>query len=153
MTPQSLAGTNFGVGILSSAIAGYGQYSSGQNERRAYDYDAMQQAEAITQRTRSTVGRQASGYAASGVDIASGSPLLVMAATAGRGAKEEEETTAGLRYQGAMAAWSGVMAGIGTFLSGMTKSASAYSSTFKPPSPSVSPQSMVAGLPPNWMGP
>lgn len=138
MTPQTLAGADMGVGIIGSAIAGYGQYESGQQQKKAYDYNARVQAEAIQQKYSEQIGKHAGAYAASGVDILSGSPLLVMAATAARGEKEEFETTTALRYEGAMAAWGGTMAGIGTFLSGLTKSATAYQqATAKTPPPTV----------------
>jgi len=39
------------------------------------------------------VGKQADAYAASGVDIASGSPLMIMAAMVARGAQQAEEET------------------------------------------------------------
>ena len=147
MTPQTLAGADMGVGILGSAISGYGQYEAGQQQKKAYDYNAKVQAEAIAQKTSGRIGAQAATYAASGVDIASGSPLLVMAATAARGSKEEFETTTALKYEGAMAAWGGTMAGIGTFLSGLTKSAIGYQqATAKTPKPTFSPDPVQADL-------
>jgi len=136
MTPQTGSGSSaggsgvaagtFGVGALGAMIAGFGQYESGQEQRTAYDINAANQEEAIIQKTGSRVGKQASAYAASGVDIQSGSPLLIMAATAARGAGEARQTGDALRYEGAMAAWSGTMSGIGTFLGGISKAASQY---------------------------
>ena len=70
------------------------------------------------QRYSSLVGKQASAYAASGVDITRGSPLLMMAATAGRGGQQaaeiyqsgSEKATLD-RYYGKVAAFRGTMAG------------------------------------------
>ena len=126
MTPQLGSLALAGVG---AATTGFGQYESGQEQRTAYDFNADAEAEALAQKRLAVTGRQASAYAASGVDIASGSPLMIMAATAARGAKEEQENTAILKYEGSMAAWSGTMSGIGSFLQGIGKAASAFQSS------------------------
>lgn len=140
MTPQAISGSMFGVGILSSVLTGVGQYESGQQQKQAYDYNAditlantRSKASATQQQYTALVGRQAAGYAASGVDVASGSPLLIMAATAGRGGLAVEQTVekgnqeAALeRYYGKIAAFRGTMGGIGSFLSGITQSAIQY---------------------------
>jgi len=88
------------------------------------------------EKTSERTGKQASSYAASGVDIASGSPLLIMAATAARGSQQGEEIeSAGTeeaaiqKYYGKIAAFSGTMSGIGAFMSGMT---STFASSLKP---------------------
>ena len=152
MTPQTIAASTFGIGILSSAIGGYGKYEQGQQEIAAYDYSAditlenmQQRMQTNTQNFTALVGRQAAAYAGAGVDIASGSPLLIMAATAARGGKQGEmirqsgTQEANLqRYYGKMAAWGGTMAGIGDFLSGISQSASGYyNTTSKLPKPSA----------------
>lgn len=140
MTPQSIAGADAGVGILSSAIAGFGSYESGQQQKSADDYNAdvtlsnmRNQMVANTEKFTALVGKQATGYAASGVDIASGSPLLIMAATAARGGQQGEqieqagtEEAALQRYYGKIAAFTGTMGGINTFLQGISKTATAY---------------------------
>jgi len=151
MTPQAISGASFGIGAISSVISGFGQYQSGQATRSAYDYNAditmenmRDQVEATTQQYAVLRGKQASSYAASGVDIASGSPLLIMAATAARGAQEakriEEAGTEEAelqRYYGKIAAYGGTMGGIGAFLSGLSRSATGYyGATAKPPAPS-----------------
>jgi hypothetical protein len=136
MTPQDDKSAFAGVGALSSLFAGIGQYQSGQAQKAADDYNAQitlqnMQAQMVAsqQKYSALVGKQASAYARAGVDIASGSPLLVMAATAARGAQQGEQIEqAGTeeatlqRYYGKIAAWQGEMGGIGTFLSGMTRS-------------------------------
>ncbi len=152
LTPQSTAGAGLGIGVLSSVLSGFGSYESGQEQEKAYDYNAditlsnmRDQMEANTEATIARIGKQASAYAASGVDIASGSPLLIMAATAARGAVQgkqieeagTEEATL-QRYYGKIAAFSGTMGGIGSFLSGVSKAATAYSGAMgNIPSPSA----------------
>jgi hypothetical protein len=123
-----------GLGALTSLVSGIGQYESGQAQKRAYDYNAaialqrmQQQMETSEEQYSKLTGEQASRYAAAGVDIASGSPLLVMALTTAKGAKEQEseyvagtEEAALQRYYGKVAAFSGTMGGISAFLSGLT---------------------------------
>jgi hypothetical protein len=143
MTPQDDKSAFAGVGVLSSLFAGIGQYQSGQAQKAADDYNAQitlqnMQAQMVAsqQKYSALVGKQASAYARAGVDVASGSPLLVMAATAARGAQQGEQIEqAGTeeatlqKYYGKIAAWQGEMGGIGTFLSGMTRSIAPLMST------------------------
>lgn len=138
-----MSGISSGTALLiaggtSSAISGGGKILAGQQQKDAYDYNAdialqnMRTKMVANQENFSDrVGRQASAYAASGVDITSGSPLLVMAATAARGGQQGSEIEdAGNeeaemeRYYGREAAFSGTMSGIGSFLNGMTSSLS-----------------------------
>ena len=136
MTPQS-AGMGFaGLGALGGLVSGIGQYQQGQEQKAAYDYNAavtiqqMRESMQTSEAKYSTlIGRQASAYAKAGVDIASGSPLLVMAHTAAQGGVEQTreyeagtEEAALQRYYGKVAAFSGTMGGINTFLSGIAKS-------------------------------
>jgi hypothetical protein len=135
VTPQNAGLAFAGVGGIGSLFTGIGQIQSGQEQQAAYNYNAAialqnaQQQEQTTQAKYSAlIGKQASSYAKAGVDIASGSPLLVMAHTAAQGATEEaRENTAGTeeaalqQYYGKVAAWSGMSSGIGSFLSGMSK--------------------------------
>lgn len=162
MTPQSTAGSTFGLGVLSSAISGFGKYEQGQQEQKAYNYDA-----AITlqntankmvsnqQQFSTLVGRQATSYAGAGVDVASGSPLLIMAATAARGGQQGEEIeqagteeAALQRYYGKIAAFGGTMSGIGSFLSGVSSAATGYATATATPSGGVpvAPLSMYGDL-------
>lgn len=152
MTPQSggggVAGATFGLGVLSSAISGFGKYEQGQEQKQAYDYNAAvttintdNQVQANTQKFAEMVGRQGTAYAGAGVDIASGSPLLIMAATAARGAQQGEqikqagdEEAALQRYYGKIAAFGGTMAGIGSFLSGVSSAATGYATATAKPS-------------------
>lgn len=123
------------LGAANSAVSGFGQYESGQEQKAAYDYDAsvtlrqMDQQEQTTEAKYSQlVGKQATAYAAAGIDIASGSPLLVMAHTAAQNAVEQTsknqagtEEAALQRYYGKVAAFNGTIAGVSTFISGLTK--------------------------------
>ena len=160
MTPQTMAGAGMGVGVISSVISGIGGYESGQQQKAAYDYNAnitienmRNQTVANQQKYSALVGRQASAYAASGVDVASGSPLLVMAATAARGGEQGEqieqagtEEAALQRYYGKIAAFSGTMGGIGSFLSGISKSAAGYQGAIgNIPSPTAGSSSSTDG--------
>lgn len=136
MTPTQGKDSFAGIGALSSLFTGIGQYQSGQAVKKADDYNAditLQNASAqmiaSQQRYSALVGKQASSYARAGVDISSGSPLLIMAATAARGAQQGEQIKqAGdeqaelQRYYGRIASWQGTVGGIGSFLSGLTKS-------------------------------
>src|ERR1017187_10432323 len=136
----TMAGANMGMGMIGSLLAGMGLYDAGKDEQKAYDYNAditMQNTgnEMVSsqQKYSALVGKQATAYTASGVDMTRGSPLLMMAATAGRGGKQAAQIyEAGTeeanleRYYGKIAAWKGKLQGIGTFLGGMSKSATGY---------------------------
>jgi hypothetical protein len=146
MTPANTAGATFGLGALSSAISGFGKIEQGQQEKKAYDYNAditlqntQNEVVANQQKFSERIGQQASTYAASGVDIQSGSPLLIMAATAARGGQQGEqieeagtEEAALQRYYGKIAAFGGTMSGIGAFLNGLSSDASAYNKATAP---------------------
>ena len=123
-----------GLAAAGGIFSGIGQYQSGQAKKAAYAYNAsvaIEQSEEQMQTTEEKyshlIGRQASLYAKAGVDIASGSPLLVMAHTAAQGAQEQEsERSAGQeqatldRYYGKVAAYTGTIGGITSFLSGLS---------------------------------
>jgi hypothetical protein len=138
MTLQQDKESLAGIGAVSSLFAGIGTNEAGQAEKSAYDYNAsitLQNTSArmiaSQQQYSELAAKQASAYARAGVDVASGSPLLIMAATAARGAQQGEQIKqagteeASLQtYYGKIAAWQGKMGGIGTFLTGLTKSIS-----------------------------
>ena len=140
MSPQTQSGVFMGLGMLTSAFQGIGQYQEGQQEKAAADYNAeitlqnMRNRMVANQEQYSElVGKQASAYARAGVDIASGSPLLIMATTAGRGGREAAQIEqAGTeeanlqKYYGRLAAFRGTIGGIGTFLKGVSNSAVGY---------------------------
>ena len=153
MSPQTMAGASMGVGMVGSLFAGLGQRAAGQQEQAGFDYNAQidllnmdNEMVANQQRYTQLVGKQATAYAASGVDITRGSPLLMMAATAGRGGRQAAEIyQAGTeqstldKYYGKVAAWKGTVGGIGTFLSGMSRSATGYlaATGYQPPNQGV----------------
>jgi hypothetical protein len=159
MTPQQGATGFMGIGMLSSLFGGISQYKEGQAEKSAYDYNAditlqnmRAQMVASQEKYSQLVGRQASSYARAGVDIASGSPLLMMAATAGRGGQEAEqieqagtEEAALQQYYGRIAAWKGTLSSVGDFLGGMTGSLSNYYKMF-PPTPGATPSASPEGV-------
>lgn len=137
------------AGGAATGVATAGKIASGQQQKSAYDYNAdvtllnaANEDVANTEKTTARIGAQATAYAASGVDLTSGSPLLIMAATAARGAQQGEQIEesgteeANLqRYYGKIAAFSGTMSGIGAFLSGMTSDLTAYSKVTNNPTP------------------
>ena len=97
-TSPGLAGATAGIGALSSIFVGLGQRQAGKQEQAGFDYNADvaqlnagEEMVATEQRYSQLVGRQATAYAASGVDITKGSPLLMMAATAGRGGRQQAQ--------------------------------------------------------------
>ena len=138
--PATQSGAFSGLGIISSLVSGMGEADAGKQQQAGYDYNAQVDLNNMSndmvaneQRYSALVGKQATAYAASGVDITRGSPLLMMAATAGRGGKQAAQIyEAGTeeanleRYYGKIAAWKGKLQGIGTFLGGMSKSATGY---------------------------
>jgi len=95
---------------MSVGLSAFGKYQQGQAEDVAYKYNArLLESDAITTRekaeyeaekskveTKRLIGEQTIRYAKAGVDISSGSPLMVLAATAAEG-KEEEQM---IRYTG-----------------------------------------------------
>ena len=135
-----------GLGAVNSAVSGYGQYQAGQNQRAAYDYNAdvtMQQTDQQMQTTEAKysnlIGKQATSFANAGVDIASGSPLLVMLHTSAQKGKEEAseydagtEEAALQRYYGSVAAFNGTIGGISTFISGLTKAGMSVAGSLGP---------------------
>jgi hypothetical protein len=136
MDPNALMMLFAGDKAAAGMAAGFGQYEQGQEQKAAYDYNAqvtldemqgkMQTSEA---KYSNLIGRQATAYARAGVDISSGSPLLMMAHTAAQSGKEQmSEAQAGdqeaalQRYYGKVAAWSGTISGISTAISALSQS-------------------------------
>lgn len=121
-------------------MSGLGAKDAGQQEQAADNFNATindkntaENLIANEQRYSSLVGKQATAYAAAGVDITRGSPLLMMAATAGRGGRQAaeikqagDERSTLERYYGKVAAWRGTMSGIGTALNGISSAAQQY---------------------------
>jgi hypothetical protein len=152
---QQIGIAGAGSSALSSAASGFGKYESGQQQKAAYDYDAavtlekMRESQQTTQAKYSNlIGKQATAYAAAGIDISSGSALLMMAHTAARGGVESaSEAEAGdeesnlQKYYGKVAAFQGTIGGISTFISELSKSALSIGGMMGPggsPSPNMS---------------
>lgn len=134
-----MSGISTGTSLLiaqgaSSAVSGGGKILSGFEQKSADDYNSQVALDnmrssmvANQQKFSDRIGRQATAYAASGVDIASGSPLLVMAATAARGGQQSaeiedagNEQAAMEKYYGKISAFNGTIGGIGSFLQGIS---------------------------------
>ena len=145
---QQIGLANTAAGAAGSLLSGLGQYESGQQQRAAYDYNAdmtlqqmQQQMQTSEAKYANLIGRQASAYAKAGVDISSGSPLLVMAHTAAQGGVEQEseyqagtEQAALQRYYGKVAAFNGTVGGISTALAGLSKAGMQVASIIGPSS-------------------
>jgi hypothetical protein len=130
----------FGMNLAGAAYSGWAQYEAGKEEKAAYQYNAdivmretEQAEEAAALKSQALLGRQRSLYAKAGVDITSGSPLLIALDTAMQAQKEQARIQqAGtskatlLRYYGKMAKWRGEVAGISTFLSGLGMGTSTF---------------------------
>ena len=132
-----------------SAVNAYSSYQSGQSEKQAADYNAkmMEQSAQDTiqrgadsaaehrQKVKKMISSQVVGYAASGVDPNTGTPLDVGVETAGMGeldalrivnnAQREAwglNTQASLvRYRGKMAGRAGTMNAVGSILGGASE--------------------------------
>ena len=161
MSPQTMAAGNMGIGMVGSLMSGLGQVAEGKQEQAAYNYNADvtmlnagNEAQTTEQKYAQLVGKQATAYAASGVDITRGSPLLMMAATAGRGGRQAEQireqgTEAATleSYYGKLAAWRGKVAGIGSFLKGISSDATEYlnATNYAPDDGLGGPNAVVGG--------
>ena len=157
------AGTSMLIaGGASSLTSAAGKIMSGDEQQKADNYNSQVTLDnlrssmvANQQKTSERTGKQAADYSAAGVDIASGSPLLVMAATAARGSQQGEqieesgtEQAAIQRYYGRIAAFDGTLSGVGAFLSGLTSTETAYGKLTSNPTPGsvpTVPDSMYEG--------
>lgn len=130
--PPQQFGTVMSAGA--GLIGGISQIEAGFAGKAAYDYNAkvaLEQAQereaAVGEKFDRLMGKQRSLYAHAGVDIGSGSPLLVLADTARqKGLEESRIRRAGQKqaaldkYYGKISAFSGMMGGVGMFLKGMS---------------------------------
>lgn len=140
LTASDMVGVYSGIGAASSGISALAQYKKGQAESAAYDYNAnvalekmKQDQESSEAKFSSLMGKQRSLYAKAGVDITSGSPLLMLAETAMQAEEEQQrikfsgETSATMqKYYGDVAAYSGTTSAMSTFLTGLGKSGLQY---------------------------
>lgn len=149
----TLEGMQAAGGVVSSGMGAFGQVEAGLAKKSAYDYNAAiagieteEELESLEEKYSTLIGKQASLYAKAGVDIASGSPLLVMAATAAKkGTMEARVRVAGQsrsdinRYYGKVAAWAGEMMGVNTFLTGLSATGRELAAGKAPNQPSDTP--------------
>ena len=129
-----------GLSAVGSAVSGWSQYKGGKAQEGAYKYNAeiaVQKAQHEEELSRAKYeqlkGKQAVLYAKSGVDLSSGSPLLVMADTAFQEEQEAQYIEKGGenewkidRYYGKVAAYQGEVGGWSTFLTGLGKAGLGY---------------------------
>jgi len=129
-----------GVGMAGTALSAFGQYQQGQAQAAASEYNAeaaeqkgkYEESQARL-RLRHLLGTQRALYGKAGVDITSGSPLLVMADTAAKGEMEAlnirrgYQTEAGLdRFYGKQYKRAGLIGGASSFLTGLGQAGTEY---------------------------
>jgi hypothetical protein len=138
--PATLGLVALGVGIVGTGLSAYSQYQAGAAQKEAYDYNAeiVQQKAAYDEaqardRLRKLMSTQRALYAKAGVDLTSGSPLLVLAQTAAEG----EEEALNIRrtgyneaqlqkYYGSQAKTAGTLGAGSTLLTGLGNLGLAY---------------------------
>jgi len=126
--------------VVASGVSGWAQYQKGQSEQAAYDYNSnvvienMKNQEITSEdKYAALMGRQRSAFGKSGVEMTSGSPLLVLANTAMQGMEEHDSIEqAGTHqaaldtYYGQQAAYAGTVGGVNQFLSGLSHAGLTY---------------------------
>jgi hypothetical protein len=160
MDPNTLMMLFAGDKGLSGIAAGFGQYEQGQEQQGAYDYNSDMTLQGMQQKMQTSeakysnlIGKQATAYARAGVDIASGSPLLMMAHTAAQsGVEQESESQSGTeeaalqKYYGKVAAWSGTIGGISTAISGLSQAGMMAAMSMNSSRGFVNPLDQVSGF-------
>jgi hypothetical protein len=138
--------------VAGAAASGYGAYQTGQNQKKEAEYNQdVAESEALAskqkaefdmetsqKRFKALMGHQIASYSKAGVDITSGSPLLLLAAQAEEGERERQAIKYGgdvgasrmynqgniFSMQGKNAATAGTIGAGGTLLSGISSAAS-----------------------------
>ncbi len=141
--------------VAGAGLAAYGAVKQGQYAKQASDYNAAiserdalaarqkaeYDAEASSQKFKSLLGRQRVLYAKAGVDIAEGSPLLMMTFQAQEAEKDRQAILYGgktqaqsdldkanlFRFSGGNAQTAGYISGGSTFLTGLANAGTAFS--------------------------
>jgi hypothetical protein len=92
-----------GVSAVGSIMSANAQVQEGKAQEAAYNYNAQvttqnaaTEEEASRLKLRKLLGTQAAMYAKAGIDLSSGSPLLMLADTAAQG----EQEALSIRYKG-----------------------------------------------------
>ena len=137
----------FAASTASTYVSVQGQRESAKAEEAAFERDALgierqgtMEEEAARIRLRKLIGTQRSLYAKANVDLSTGSPLTVLAATAEEGGRDIENIRTGTAERAAAARFGGASAGrtgrtrvTGTLLTGLASAGSSlYGSTRKP---------------------
>jgi hypothetical protein len=106
-------------GMVSGMSGGFQAYGEGilqkrilERQAQATEYEAQYAEEQSRTRTKQLLGRQRALYAKAGVDISSGSPLEIMASTAGQGEREALMIQRQGKEQAKMLRWYGKVAKI-----------------------------------------
>lgn len=134
------AWVGYAVAAAGVAASAYGQYASAQTQEKAYKYNeaitkrkGAQEEQAHRDRLRKLLSSQRALYAKAGVDLSSGSPLLVMEETAYEGEKEAlairtgaQEESSLLRFYGSSASRAGTIGSGGTLLTGLGQTGMNY---------------------------
>ena len=127
------AAAAIGVGLVGTGVSVYGQMKAGRAEEAASEYNAQlaeqkafEEETASRERLKKLMARQRALYAKAGVDIASGSPLLVLADTRDEGEDEAmairyggSATASQQRFMGRQARRGANIGATGTFLTGL----------------------------------
>ena len=131
--PATLAIIAASAAVIGTGVSAYGQWQSGEAQKKAYKYQSrVSQIEAAeTERLhrvelKRMMASQRALYAKAGVDISSGSPLLVMSETAAEGERIAHAIRRGgiskaelESYYGRASAYAGRLGGASTFLTGL----------------------------------
>ncbi len=133
--------------VAGTAMSAIGQYRAGQAQEAANEYNAqiterkaVQEEQASRDRLRKLMGTQRAMYAKAGVNLSSGSPLLVLAETAAEGEKEalniryggQEESNL-QRFYGTQAKKAGTIGAASTLLTGLGQAGTSYYDLKKKP--------------------
>lgn len=146
--------TALATSAAAAAASAYGSYTQGQNAKRTAEYNAAiarNEAEAARQKSvfdaetsrekyARLMGRQRALYSKAGVDITSGSPLLMLADQAYEAEREKESilysgevgaakylnTASMYEYTGQNAATAGMITAGSTVLSGLSNAGTNY---------------------------
>ena len=137
---QALPYILLGASAIGTVFSARAQYQAGAAEEAGREYTAQiterkaaQEELASREKLRKLMAGQRALYAKAGVDISSGSPLLVLAETAAEGEKEALAIRAGgleeaelERYYGRQAGRAGKVRAAGTLLTGLGRAGAGY---------------------------
>ena len=132
-----LAIAGLGLGVAGTIATAQAQRQAGRDQQAAYDLQAaaaertgLQEEQVARARLAKLLSSQRALYAKAGVDLSTGSPLTVLAATAAEGEREAltirtgaEEEAEFLRFQGRAARAAGSTQAGATLLSGLGSTA------------------------------